>query len=231
MLQIPLDFELKVNATFDNFMAGDNAILLSALRALSKSKNDFIYIHGIKGSGKTHLLQALAHQASDFQDYNLAYLPLDTEGLTPELLSGFVGFDCVCLDDISSIIEQINALDWQEAIFHLYNQLKDQSKTLIITGNEAPTGIDIQLKDLKSRLSSMYIHEIKPLSDEGKKAYIQKKAQEKGLMLTEDLAAYLLVKGQRDLNSLTQSIIKLDAASLQAQRKITKPFIKEVLGL
>lgn len=231
MLQLPLDFELKVDATFDNFMEGQNALLIQALKGLSSGQSEFLYFYGDSGSGKTHLLQALAHSMSDQQNYNLAYIPLDSDALSPQLLASFEAFDGVCLDAFDSILSRENSREWQEALFHFYNQLRDQGKSLIIAASEAPSGLAISLADLKSRLGAMFIHEIKPLSDEDKLIYIKRKAQEKGLSLTDDLANYLLSRGKRDLASLNQALDKLDAASLQAQRKVTKPFIKEVLDL
>lgn len=230
MIQLPLDFELKVDATFSNFMAGENSLLVEALKNINRAECQFIYFYGELGTGKTHLLQAVAHETANLPDCHLAYLPLKSELLAPELLSNFENFDCVCLDDIESILHQENSVKWQEAIFNLYNQLKDQNKSLIITASEPPAGLDLPLKDLKSRLSAMLIHEIKPLSDNDKQLYIQEKAGEKGISLNEDLALFLLSRGRRDLASINQNIEQLDAASMQAKRKITKPFIKEILG-
>ncbi len=231
MLQLPLDFELKVDATFDNFIPSGNLLLLEAMQSITSGQQEFLYIHGENGSGKTHLLQALAHQTANIAELNLAYLPLESDALVPELLSSFEAFDCVCLDNIEVILTRENAYQWQESIFHLYNHLKDQNKSLVITANQAPSGLTCSLKDLQSRLSAMFIHEIKPLSDDDKKLYIQRKAKEKGLELADELASYMLSRGKRDLNSLNESMEKLDIASLQAKRKITKPFIKEVLDL
>lgn len=230
MIQLPLDFELKVDATFDNFMLGDNALLIEALQSIANGQSEFLYFYGGQGTGKTHLLQAIAHQTANLQDFHLAYLPLDSQMLAPELLANFENFDCVCLDGIEQVLNQASSPKWQEAIFHLYNQLKDGNKSLVITANEAPIGLNISLQDLSSRLNAMLIHEIKPLSDNDKKLYIQQKSQEKGIHLSDELALYLLSRGRRDLASINQSIELLDSASIQAKRKVTKPFIKEVLG-
>lgn len=230
MLQLPLDFELKVDATFDNFIEGQNALLVESLKKLAKGESEFLYFYGTAGTGKSHLLQALAHITAEQDDFNLAYLPLDSEMVVPQMLAGFEAFDCVCLDAFQEILSRENSQEWQEALFHLYNQLKDQNKSLVIAADEAPSGLEIQLQDLKSRLGAMFIHEIKPLSEQDKLLFIKRKSQEKGLELSDDLANFLLSRGKRDLESLNLAIDKLDAASLQAKRKVTKPFIKEVLN-
>ena len=230
MLQLPLDFELKVDATFDNFIEGENKLLLQALKDISQAQPEFLYFYGAAGTGKSHLLQALAHTTAEQINFNLAYLPLDSDMVVPQVLEGFEAFDCVCLDSFQSIIDKPNTNEWQESIFHLYNQLKEQDKSLIIAANEAPIGLALELQDLKSRLSAMLIHEIKPLSEQDKLLFIKEKSQEKGLALNDDLANFILARSKRDLAAINAALEKLDAASLQAKRKITKPFIKEVLS-
>ncbi len=230
MLQLPLDFELKVDATFDNYIDGENALLIEALKNISSGISEFLYFYGASGSGKSHLLQALAHKTAEQSDFNLAYLPLESELVVPQMLEGFGSFDCVCLDNFSAIVEKPDSNVWQESLFHLYNQLKEQNKSLVVVADEAPSALELTLQDLKSRLSAMFIHEVKTLSEQDKLLFIKEKAQEKGLELSDDLANYLLSRGKRDLASINVSLEALDAASLQAKRKITKPFIKEILG-
>lgn len=229
MQQLPLDIELHSDATFANFMVGENQLLLQKLEAICQGESDFIYIYSEKGHGRSHLLQALTHAYSEQNpDKLIAYLPLENSMLVPQMLDGLAAFDCVSLDGIEKVIAD---KEWQTAIFNLYNQLKEQGKSLLITGLNAPSQLALDLKDLKSRLSAMFIYNIKPLNDEEKLVLLQRKAGEKGLELSAEVAQYLLARQQRDLPTLLGILDKLDQASLQAKRKLTIPFIKEVLGL
>lgn len=229
MQQLPLDIEIHSDATFANFVEGENQLLLQKLDAICQGDNDFIYIYSEKGHGRSHLLQALTHTFSEQNpDKLIAYLPLDNRMLHPQMLEGLIAFDCVSLDGLDEVIDD---LEWQTAIFNLYNQLKEQGKSLLITGLLAPSQLDIKLQDLKSRLSAMFIYNIKPLNDDEKRILLQKKALERGLELGADVAQYLLARQQRDLPTLLEILDKLDQASLQAKRKLTIPFIKEVLDL
>ena len=56
-------------------------------------------------------------------------------------------------------------------------------------------------------------------------------SEERGLELTEDVATFLLSRQQRDLPYLLGMLETLDQASLQAQRRLTIPFVKQVLEL
>jgi len=91
--------------------------------------------------------------------------------------------------------------------------------------------LEVKLADLKSRLSAMLIHAIQPLSDVDKRLLIQKKAEERGLELAEEVAIFLLSRQQRDLPYLLGMLETLDQASLQAKRRLTIPFVKQVLEL
>ena len=229
MQQLPLNIELHSDATFANFVEGENRLLLQKLKDISLGHNEFIYIYSDTGYGKSHLLQAVTH---DFSERNpeklIAYLPLNNEMLHSQMLEGLAAFDCVLLDGIEHVI---NDQGWQEAMFNLYNQLKEQGKSLLITGNTAPSHLNMSLKDLQSRLSAMFIYNIKPLTDNEKSEFLQKKAAERGLELSQEVAQYLLARQQRDLPTLLGILEQLDHASLQAKRKLTIPFVKEVLDL
>lgn len=229
MQQLPLDIELHSDATFANFVIGENQLLLQKLRMICHGDSEFIYIYSEKGHGRSHLLQALTHAYSEQNpDKLIAYIPLENGMVLPQMLDGLAAFDCVSLDGIEEVIAN---QEWQIAIFNLYNQLKEQGKSLLITGVNAPSQLNIQLKDLKSRLSAMFIYNIKPLNDEEKLTLLQKKAEEKGLELSAEVGHYLLARQQRDMPTLLAILDKLDQASLQAKRKLTIPFVKEVLGL
>jgi len=270
MQQLPLDIEIKADATFSNFVSGgsvggedvsgegvssellddgrldktsiivnENAQLVSVLKAISREAGsdaevvdrdiNFVYLYGEEGTGRTHLLQAFTQSYSEYSPSGLiAYLPLDNPQLVPEMLEGLSSFDAVCLDGLEHVLGD---KAWEEAMFNVYNQLKEQGKTLIISGREAPSQLTVALQDLKSRLSAMLIHSIQPLSDDGKRLLLKRKAQERGLELTSDVASFLLSRQQRDLPSLLKILEQLDQASLQAKRRLTIPFVKEVLDL
>lgn len=231
MQQLPLDIEIKADATFGNFVTGgdDNAQLVSMLEKVAEGESEFVYLYGETGTGRSHLLQAFAQRYSECQPQALiAYIPLDNMQLVPDMVEGLAGFDAVCIDGLERCLGD---KAWETALFNLYNQLKEQNKTFIIAGMEAPQQLKVGLADLKSRLSAMLIHAIQPLSDVDKRLLMQKKAEERGLELTEEVAIFLLSRQQRDLPYLLGMLETLDQASLQAQRRLTIPFVKQVLEL
>jgi DnaA family protein len=142
------------------------------------------------------------------------------------VLDGLESIDIICLDDIDVISGEPQ---WQQAIFDLYNRLLEQNKRLIITGNQSAQQLGITLPDLVSRLTWGYTEQVKALTDEEKIKALQFRAQQRGLLLSDDVVKFLLNRLSRDMGSLIESLDVLDKASIIEQRKITIPFIKDVL--
>jgi DnaA family protein len=85
--QLPLGLQLQASARFSNFLAGPNDELIGQLmQTASGTGEPFFLLWGASGSGKSHLLQASCHLATD-QDRTVAYVSLkDISNLSPELL-------------------------------------------------------------------------------------------------------------------------------------------------
>jgi DnaA family protein len=134
--------------------------------------------------------------------------------------------DLICLDDIQLVAG--NTL-WQKAIFDLYNRVLEQNNCLLITGDQSANKLDISLPDLESRLTWGLTEQLKPLDDTQKIIALQYRASQRGLVLTNEVVNFLLTRLSRDMTTLIDSLDALDKASILQQRKITIPFIKEVL--
>ena len=75
------------------------------------------------------------------------------------------------------------------------------------------------------------VYQLADLSDEQKRIVLQNNAYQKGMELSDEVANFLLKRLSNDLAVLLKELDLLDRASLQAQRKLTVPFVKEVLYL
>lgn len=228
MKQIPLKLSLNPNSTFDNFFASStNAVAKNTVQQfLSDDSEHFLYLWSQPGDGVTHLLEAAQNIAAKTK--NCQYLPLkDLLEYPPEAITeGLEQLDFICIDDIEAITKEPN---WQLALFHLYNQLRDNGKKLIVGGHVAPRHLEIELQDLKSRLQWGAVLYFEPLSDEEKKQALQAKAKSLGMTLNEDVLDFLLTRLKRSNAALYQALALLDQESIAAKRKITIPFVKDVL--
>ncbi|MDT8387960.1 MAG: DnaA regulatory inactivator Hda [Thiogranum sp.] len=227
--QLALGLRLKASARFDNFIAESSAELVDQLQRCASGQGEtFFACWGAPGSGKSHLLQAACQHAAD-AGRSVSYVSLrDHAALEPELLEGWENFDLVCIDDIDAIAGDAR---WETALFHLYNRIRERGAQLIISAARPPARLDIDLADLRSRLSWGVVYQLQPLRDQQLLQALQMRARERGCEIPDDTAAYLLKRLPRDTASLFDMLEHLDQASLVAQRKLTVPFVKAVLNL
>ncbi len=225
--QIPLEFGFRETADFEHFIEGLNteACMVSRSIALGKTTHS-IYFWGQAATGKSHLLQAVCNLASR-HNLNIAYIPLSQHAeFSPKMLESLEHLAMVCVDDVDCIAGQEL---WEQALFHLYNRLREQQKSLLMTGSKGPRDIAFQLQDLKSRISWDLTYHLHALPHQEKINLLQKKANMRNFEIPEEVAAYLVKNVQRDLPSLLKLLDKLDQATLTEQKKLTIPFIKTLI--
>lgn len=228
--QLSLGITLNDDCTFDNFyaVAPGNIQAVDTLKKISLHPVDnLLLIWGAPGSGLTHLMQAVCHEAS-CEKKIVQYLPLrDLIGYSAEdICADLDQTDVVCVDDIDSIC---GIKSWEQSLFHLYNQIKDMGNTLLIASHTSPPSLPIVLADLRSRVLGCVRYHLESLSDSDKQVAMTMRAAARGLELTGDVARFILSRASRETNDLFALLQTLDEASLQKQRKLTIPFIKEVL--
>ena len=86
------------------------------------------------------------------------------------------------------------------------------------------------LADIRSRFGAAEIFQLKPLDEEGEREALRLRATARGLDLPDDTARYLLRRFPRDMSTLGRLLDEIDLASLSAQRRLTIPFVKSILG-
>ena len=118
-----------------------------------------------------------------------------------------------------------------KAIFDLYNRVLEENNFIVISGNESVQKLTINLPDLVSRLAWGLTEQIRSLDDSEKINTLQYRAAQRGLLLSDEAAKFLVNRLSRDMGSLIKTLDILDKASIQEQRKITIPFIKDVLEI
>jgi DnaA family protein len=227
--QRTLSVGLRDEATFANYFPHQNAELITELkRTASGAGEHVIYFHGTGGLGRTHLSQACCHHADQFK-LPAIYLPFaNLLAYTPDVLQGLEGLALVCVDDLHMIAGQ---RVWEEAFLYFYNRLMAAGGRLIITAKTAPKLLGIQLADVASRLTLSVVYQLQALSDEEKLATLIKRAELRGLILSEEVASFILTHCPRHMSTLFAALDALDKESLSSKRRPTIPFVKEVLEI
>ena len=226
--QLPLPVGLRDGNTLDNFLADGNPEAVAAVESLLAGRETFVYLWGPPGTGRSHLLEGLA-DAAGRRGVPVVWVPLAAAGRPPvELLDG-VGETAglVCLDDIDLIAGDRR---WEEAVFHLFNQLRARGASLAVSAGVPPAQLPIHLPDLRSRLAHCTRIALQPLDDAGRARLLRERAAARGLAFEDAALEWMLRRCSRDLRSLTALFERLDHASLVAQRRLTVPFLRQVLA-
>ncbi|MEX2515541.1 MAG: DnaA regulatory inactivator Hda [Gammaproteobacteria bacterium] len=226
--QLPLDLSAPDRVDLDLYVPGPNAEAWQQLQQwLAGEPVDCLYLWGATGVGKSHLLQATCHELAR-QELRTAYLPLtELAAHGPQILEGLAEFELVALDDVHTIAGQP---EWEQALFHFYNQARDQACNLLLSASASPAGLGLALADLTSRLGWGLVLRLQPLDDAGKQQALVRRAAARGFELPPETAEYLLRHAVRDLTQLMQLLDQLDQAQLAAQRRLSIPFVKSLLG-
>ena len=213
---------------FESFYGSGNEILIRELGSLLSGvqSRPILYLWGESGSGKTHLLNACCMMAKK-RSKPAIYVGLsgqqddELDELMPVATNAIL-----CLDDIDTIAGLDDA---QAKILALYENLIQNSAALIVSGSAPPDKINLQLKDLQSRLAGGGVYHIRPLDEAGKQQALRHQAWTRGFDLDEKAIAFIMSRCRRDTGSLFTLLDKIDSASLRDQRKITIPFLKTLL--
>lgn len=224
--QLPLGIQLRDDARFDDFQQGDNAELIERLNALATQEDGQLYLHG--SFGKTHLLQA-ACKAAMAAGRSAAYLPLaDLKSMGADILEGMSGRELLCLDDVQSVSED---QAWALALMRLCDAARAEGGSVVFAADASLAELAVAVPDLGTRLGWGAVYALKPLSDEDKLAALRVRAQARGLDMPTEVGRYLLSRSPRDLSALMETLSHLDMASLAAKRRLTIPFVKDVMDL
>jgi DnaA family protein len=230
-IQLPLGVRLRDDATFANYYPGANAAALGYVERLCEADagwtESLMYLWGGEGVGRSHLLQAACLRVEQRSE-QAVYLPLaEVVEYGPALLDNLEQCELVCLDDLDAVSGRS---DWEEALFHLFNRLRDSGRRLLVAASKSPRELAIRLPDLQSRMTLALVFQLHSLSDEDKLRALQLRASRRGLHMSDEVGRFILTRGERSMSALFELLERLDQASLQAQRKLTVPFLKETLG-
>ncbi len=220
--QLPFNFNLYNKFTFENLVYSDKNRELLDIISGSTTANTFYFIWGKQGSGKSHLLQA-----SCAEHINAAYLPLKLfceDG--PAVLEGLEQLDWICIDDVQLVIGQPQ---WEEKLFSLFNACQENGKYLVLASVVEPPGLKYVLADLQSRFSSGVIYQLHELDEEEKIQALKQRAEDAGIPLQDEVLNFIYLRSERSMTSLFNVLEKLDQLSLSERRKITIPFVKDMM--
>jgi DnaA family protein len=216
MKQLVLDLGAEPAHSLDTFQVGANAELAHLLHLFAErsSREHFCYLWGETGIGKTHLLQALA--ATPGSRYIASNAAEDQFVHAPDI-------SLYLLDDVERLspARQVDA-------FALFNQIRENGAYMVCTGPVPPAVLPVR-EDLRTRMGWGLVYQIHGLSDDEKIAALTQAAEARGLTLSASVLPYLLSHFKRDMRSLATMLDALDQYSLETQRPVTLPLLRDLL--
>lgn len=227
-LQLALGVRLRDDARFENFHGERNAGAAERLVSLCTATDRFVaVVCGDEDTGKSHLLQACCRRAEELGRTSVCMSIEELLRFGPEALDGLDSPSLVALDDLELIAGNPG---WEEAVFHLYNRVTDQGHSLLISLKDLPGALTFELEDLVSRLRHGLVIQLGIYRDDDRMTILRSRAEQRGLVMSDEVAVFILRRAPRQLAELLSILDRLDENSLRAQRKLTIPFVKSVMA-
>lgn len=218
MKQIPLAMGLDHEPEFSSFLPHGNEAALASLEELILPSAP-VYLCGPAGSGKTHLLSALAHQVRQ-QGGRTGWF--DADHALPWTFDE--GWALIVIDGA----DRLDALR-QHAAFTLFVEAATHRIQLASAGRLPPVDLPVR-EDLRTRFGWGLVFALQPLSDADTRLALSQEAARRGLMLADEVLDHLQSRFARDLGSLMALLRRLDEFSLAEGRAVTIPLLKKMLA-
>ena len=213
-----LAFELShaESLSRDNFLEGPaNAAGLALIDSWPEWPNRIMWLAGPEGSGKSHLAAIWAEEAGARSTTANAL----TAAAVPEALAT----GALAVQDIKS-----KEFD-ERALFHLMNLAREENAYVLLTGRKPPVALDIELRDLRSRLRTVPVISLLPPDDQLFRALIVKFCADRQMKVDENVISYLATHLERSPAAARQVVELLDSEALRQSRPITRALAAELL--
>jgi len=227
--------------TFDSFVIGTNSDFAHAAAwAVSiepARKYNPLFVHGSVGLGKTHLIQAIAHEIS-VRFPHMKSLYISSEKFTNLLISAIQNrttsafrkrireVDVLLIDDIQFIA---NREATQEEFFHTFNTLYDNQKQIILTSDRPAKDIPGLEARLVSRFEWGLTTEIQAPDFETRVAILKKKMEKETVSVPTDVMFYIAQHIKSNIRELEGSLIRVVAYSSLMGKPVTLEMVQEIL--
>ena len=228
--------------TFDRFVVGAcNEFAHAASQAVaSKPATAYnpLYLYSGHGMGKTHLLHAIGHRVLQADpSMRIVYVP--AEEFMNEMIKSirlntmrrfhqrFRMADALLVDDIHVIGSKERT---QEEFFHTFNALHNRGKQIVISSDSDPEAIPGLVGRLKSRFSWGLMADIQPPDLETKMAILDRKAEESGVLLPEDVCSYIATRLNSNIRVLEGMLNRLIARAQFMNSRITLGMARNLFG-
>ena len=236
----PVDHNLNMGYAFDNFVEGKSNQLARAASyqvAENPGANNPLFLYGGVGLGKTHLMHAVGNRMRQNKpDARIVYLHSERfvshmikalqNNMIDEFKSFYRSLDALLIDDIQFFAGKERS---QEEFFHTFNALLEGGRQIIMTCDRYPKEIEGLEDRLKSRFGWGLPVCIEPPELETRVAILNKKAEEFGIGLPNEVAFFIAKRIRSNIRELEGSLRRVMATANFTGKPVTLEFAKETL--
>ena len=235
------NLHLNPRFRFEEFIVGScNQFAHAAARAVAAAPSKHynpLFIYGGSGMGKSHLLHAIAHRV--LEQYPGMRVVLTTaerfvnemvQCIRKDRMSSFHAHyrtaDVLLIDDVHSIAGKERT---QEEFFHTFNELYEHQKQIVLTSDQMPKNTHGLVDRLRSRFEWGLMVDVQPPDLETKRAILDKKAEQEGIALPDDVRIFVATKTRSNVRELEGAWTKLVAYSSVTNAPMTMAMAQQVL--
>ena len=232
---------LNSKYTFDSFVIGPgnrfaHAAACAVAEAPAKQYNP-LFIYGPVGLGKTHLMQAIAHETHRRKPGSKV-LYISSEKFTNQLITSiqtkstqqfrgkYRNVDLLLIDDIHFIAGKEAT---QEEFFHTFNTLYDAHKQIVVTSDRSPKEIPGLEERLVSRFGWGLVTDIQPPDFETRVAILKKKMEKETVVVPDDVCYFIASKIRSNIRELEGALIRVVAFCSLTGQTVDLKTAQEVL--
>ncbi len=240
--KLKIESQLNPNYLFENYIEGDcNRLARSAGQAIAKNPGGTAFnplvIFGDVGLGKTHLAQGIGNEVlKRFNDKTVLYVSSEKftnqiiQSIKNNAVNDFVNFyqlvDVLIVDDIQFLE---NKQKTQEIFFHIFNQLHQNGKQIILTSDRPPKDMNGMEERLISRFKWGLSADIQAPDLETRMAILESKMSDEGVELPSDVVEFICYNIKNSIRELEGVLISLVAQSALNRREIDISLTKDVI--
>ena len=240
--KIKVEHHLNPNYQFENYIEGDcNRLARSAGEAVAKNPGGTafnpLFIFGSVGLGKTHLAQAIGNEVVNKRN-DKTVLYITSEKFTNQIIQAiknnavgdFINFyqlvEVLIVDDIQFLA---NRQKTQEIFFHIFNQLHQSGKQIIVTSDRAPKDLPGIEERLVSRFKWGLSADLQAPDFETRIAILEAKLQEEGLHAPREVVEFICYNIQSNIRELEGIVASLVAFSALTNQPVDMDLAKRVI--
>ena len=202
--------------TRDNFLEGPaNAAALALIDRWPDWPSRIMLLVGPEGSGKSHLAAIWAEEAGARST--------SAHALTAAEVPGALATGALVVEDLRS-----GDID-ERALFHLMNLAREDQASILFTARVPASALDVELRDLRSRLRAVPMVSLLPPDDQLFRALIVKFCADRQLAVDEAVVGYLATRIERSFAAARGAVELLDSEALRLGRPVTRALAAELL--